>query len=481
MNRPNILFAIADDASHMGAYGDQFVNTPNFDDIAKEGVLFENSFCTNPKCAPSRASILTGKHTWQLESACTHFCDFPANLKLFPDILEGNGYHVGFTGKGWGPGEYLEHGYTRNPAGNEYNKKTLAPPDGSSIHNTDYAENFKDFLADKNDDQPFYFWYGCREPHRAYTEGEGERYGKDPDKVKVPAYLPDNERVRKDFCDYAFEIDWFDTQLGKLIDILKEQGLYENTLIVVTSDNGCPFPRVKGQMYEDDFNLPLAISWKNKIKGDRKIKDIISFIDFAPTFLEVAGAEIPEEMVGKSLTDILYSEKSGVVNESRNRAYMGRERHDMGRYQDSGYPVRTIRTPEFLYSRNYCPERTPAGNPETYYANCDNSPTKEEILFKHAVGDNYYYNLSFGLRPEEELFDIVNDSECMNNLAYLPEYAQIKSDLWKELQEELLKQKDPRSQGKGDIFDGYRYVGNPPHAWYNYELKHWQKPIKENK
>ncbi len=465
MKRPNILFAIADDASHFGVYGHKFVNTPNIDSVAKDGVIFANAFTTNPKCAPSRASILTGKHTWQLESACTHFCEFPRNQILFPDLLEDSGYHVGFTGKGWGPGDYEVNGYKRNPAGDEYNKKTLAPPVGSSIASIDYAENFKDFIASNTENKPFYFWYGCKEPHRAYTMGEGERYGKSKDDIQVPTYLPDCDAVRTDFCDYGFEIDWFDAQLGKILDYLKEIGEYSNTLIVITSDNGCPFPRVKGQMYEEDIRLPMIMAYKEKVAGGRWVDDLVSFIDFAPTFAELAGAKA--EFAGKSLTDILYSEKSGVVNPARDRAYMGRERHDLGRVENKGYPVRCIRTPQYLYIHNYRPDLYPAGNPETGYRNCDPSPTKKEILMRHASDDNIYYNLSFGLRPQEELFDIVADPECMINLAKNSEYDEIKLKLWQELQHELVRTQDPRAFGNGDIFDTYKYVNNAPHNWYN--------------
>lgn len=473
--RPNILFAIADDASHFGIYGHEMVNTPNIDRIAKDGVLFNNAFTTNPKCAPSRASILTGKHTWQLGSGCTHFCEFPANQKLYPDLLEKSGYHVGFTGKGWGPGDYEVTGYKHNPAGNEYNSKKLTPPEGSCISDCDYAENFKDFLNSRKENEPFCFWYGCREPHRKYSEGEGIRGGKDMTKVHVPLYLPDCDTVKSDFCDYAFEIDWFDLQLGKIIEHLKSIGEYDNTVIVITSDNGCPFPRVKGQMYEQDMKLPLSITWKNKIKGNRIVDDIVSFIDFAPTFLELAGVQKPIEFCGKSLMNILLSDKSGLIDPTRNRAFMGRERHDMGRYKDTGYPVRSIRTERYLYSHNYNPLACPAGNPETGYPNCDPSPTKREILHRHAENDNFYYCLSFGLRPMDELFDIIKDPECMDNLADNPDYQDIKQQLWKELQIKLLETDDPRAYGKGEIFDTYKYVGNAPHAWYKKEQKYREK------
>ncbi|MFI3325564.1 MAG: sulfatase [Clostridia bacterium] len=481
MNRPNILFAIADDASHFGIYGHKMVETPNIDSIAVDGIIFNNAFTTNPKCAPSRASILTGKHTWNLKSGCTHFCEFPANQKLYPQILEDLGYHVGFTGKGWGPGDYEINGYTHNPAGNEYNDKVLTPPTGSSIFNTDYVGNFKDFLSKKESDKPFCFWYGCREPHRAYTMGEGISHGKDINKVDVPTYLPDCETVKSDFCDYAFEIDWFDKQFGYMVDYLKEIGEYENTLIVVTSDNGCPFPRVKGQMYEEDIRLPLVITWQGHINKGRQVDDLVSFIDFAPTFIELAGGEKVDDFDGQSLTDILFSTKSGYVTDYRNRAFMGRERHDMGRINDIGYPVRCIRTPQYLYVHNYEPTLCPAGNPETYYPNCDNSPTKTEILLRHAVNDNIYYNLSFGLRPLEELFDIKKDPECLVNLALNPGFDELKESLWKELQIKLINTNDPRAKGEGDIFDTYKYVNNAPHAWYNLQKKYdtWLSDIKK--
>lgn len=476
MRKPNILFAIADDASHMSAYGHTMVNTPNFDNVARKGLLFNNSFTTNPKCAPSRASILTGMHTWQLEEACTHWCYFPSKFPLYPDLLEKAGYHIGYTGKGWAPGDWEKNGLKRNPAGPVYNHKLLTPPENTLICDIDYTENFKDFLKEKAADQPFYFWYGAKEPHRQYNSGEGIRGGKHPEDVKVPPYLPDDMTVKNDFCDYAYEIEWFDMHLGHMIEHLEAIGELDNTIIVVTSDNGAPFPRIKGQMYEDDFNLPLAICWKNGIKGPRIIDDIVSFIDFAPTFLEVAGVDIPSEWPGQSLTDIFYAEKDKIVNPNRNRAIMGRERHDLGRENDLGYPVRCIRTPDFLYIRNFEPSRWPAGDPETWYPNCDGGPTKRDILQRHAVGENFYYNLSFGKRPLEELYDIRTDSACMHNLAHNKNYEKIKAELWEELQQLLKDTNDPRIFGNGDIFDSYTYAKDPKHSWAHLMAGDWEMP-----
>jgi N-sulfoglucosamine sulfohydrolase len=467
--KPNILFAIADDASHMSAYGHKFVNTPNFDRVAEEGILFKNAFTTNPKCAPSRASILTGRHTWQLEEACNHCGIFPAKFRVYPDLLEEVGYFVGYTGKGWAPGDWEKGGFARNPAGVEYNDRKLTPPVDTNISNKDYAANFDEFLNNKPAGRPFCFWYGAHEPHRHYNEGEGLRAGKKLDDVEVPPYLPDSDIVKSDILDYAYEIEWFDRQLGLMLDKLQESGELDNTLIVVTSDNGMPFPRVKGQMYEDDFHLPLALCWKESCPGGREVEDLVSLMELAPTFLEAAGLKMDPQMPEKSLMDIIKSDESGQVVESRDRVYMGRERHDMGREGDVGYPVRCIRTKRYLYVKNFKPELWPAGNPETGFTNCDSSPTKSLILEMKEKGlDDNYYNLSFGKRPGEELYDIKKDPACINNLADKDKYQEIKDELWKDLKKKLEETGDPRISGNADIFDEYEYVGQAKHSWKNY-------------
>jgi arylsulfatase A-like enzyme len=474
LNRPNILFAIADDASHMSAYGHRFVHTPNFDRVAQAGMLFMNAFTTNPKCAPSRASLLTGMHTWQLEEASVHQGIFPAKFKVVPDLLEEAGYFVGYTGKGWGPGDWKAGGFTRNPAGPEFSSNRLSPPENTNISAKDYAANFADFLAQRPHGQPFYFWYGGHEPHRPYYFGEGARAGKKIEDVDVPPYLPNDDIVKNDLLDYAYEIEWFDRHLGLMLDQLEEIGELDNTIVVVTSDNGMPFPRVKGQMYEQDFKLPLAICWKNAAKGGRKIDDLVSFIDLAPTFLEAAGVDKHPQYAGSSLQSIFQSDRAGRVDDSRNRAFMAKERHDVGREGDVGYPVRCIRTEQYLYVRNFAPDRWPAGNPETGYSNVDPSPTKELILTQHEQGEEKYYNLSFGKRPAEELYHIVDDSACMNNLAELPEYADLKQSLWNELKEKLEQTGDPRIFGDGDRFDQYAYTGG------GMKTNSWEAYLKGN-
>jgi arylsulfatase A-like enzyme len=465
--RPNILFVIADDwgYNHAGAYGCDWIKTPNFDRVAREGVLFTNCFTSNPKCSPSRATILTGRNTWQLREAIDHYSIFPKGLTVYPDLLEKAGYAIGMTGKGWAPGDFQSTGYPHNPAGHEFQKYKLQPP-YTGISPIDYVRNFQDFLS-QNKDKPFCFWLGSHEPHRGYEEGSGVRAGRDLKSVKLPAYLPDRRPVRSDLLDYSLEVEWFDKQLGLALKTLEDAGELDNTLVVVTSDNGMPFPRVKGQIYEEDFHLPMAVRWGGHIAGGRVISDFVNFRDFAPTFMQVAGLQPAETMTGKSFLDVLRSGKSGMVDATRNVMLVGKERHDLGRPHDEGYPVRAIRTLQYLYVRNYEPDRWPAGNPETGFRNVDDGPAKESVT---SVYDDYF-RMSFGKRPTEELYMIEKDPDCMTNLADDAKFASVKNELRGRMEKMLKEEGDPRMLGNAAFFDTIKYTGPDGHSYDNF-LKH---------
>jgi N-sulfoglucosamine sulfohydrolase len=467
--RPNLLLAIADDWSngHSSIAGCRWVKTPAFDRVAREGARFSNCFTNNPKCSPCRASLLTGRNSWQLEEAMCHNGVFPAKWPVYTDLFEKAGYAVGFTGKGWGPGDFKAGGFTRNPAGPAYNAVKLKPPH-EGMANVDYAGNFAAFLKNRKPDQPFCFWYGGQEPHRVYEDGVGKRAGKSIADVTLPAYYPDNNTIRSDLLDYAVEVEWFDTHLGRILDQLEEAGELDNTVVVVTSDHGMPFPRVKGQIYEHGFHIPLAIRWGGTIKPGRVIDDFVNVRDFAPTFLELAGIAKPDTMSGRSALDALRSEKSGWIDRTRNRMIVGKERHDLGRPNDQGYPVRAIRTPEYLYVHNYTPDRWPVGNPETGYPNCDNGPTKTLLTSRF----DEFYRLCFGKRPSEELYRISEDPDCVKNLATDPSLQTLKEQLRAEMDASLKADQDPRALGHGDVFETYKYVGNRDHsyeAWLKYQ------------
>ncbi|MEO8493664.1 MAG: sulfatase [Planctomycetota bacterium] len=479
--RPNILFCIADDASypHMGAYGTDWVKTPGFDRVAKEGLLFTHAYTPNAKCAPSRACILTGRNTWQLKEACNHIPYFPPEFKTYAEALGEHGYFVGKTAKGWAPGIANDaDGKPRQLTGQSFDKRRAVPPT-KAINATDYAANFKDFLDAKPDDQPFCFWYGSTEPHRAYEYGTGvSKGGKQlADIDKVPAFWPDDEIIRNDMLDYAFEIEHFDTHLVRMLEELETRGQLDNTLVVVTADNGMPFPRVKGQEYELSNHLPLAVMWPQGINSPgRTIDDYVSFIDFAPTFIEAAGlswdATGMQPSPGRTLSDIFASELTGQVNPSRDHVLIGKERHDIGRPHDEGYPVRGIVKGDMLYLLNYETSRWPAGNPETGYLNCDGSPTKTEILQLRRDGSNEtFWKLSFGKRVAEEMFDVKSDRECINNLAAETGYGEIKGKLRSQMVAELTQQGDPRVLGNGKIFDEYIYANEDTRNFYERYMK----------
>lgn len=459
--RPNILFCLADDWSwpHASIAGDKVVKTPTFDRVAREGVLFENAFVSSPSCTPSRGAILTGQWHWRLEEGGNLWSTLPAKFDVYPDLLESAGYHIGYTRKGWSPGYNEPGGRTRNPAGPNY-------------------KNFQEFMKAQPEDKPFCFWFGSHDPHRGYKWQSGINSGMKLGDVEVPACFPDSEEVRTDICDYYWEVQRFDTEVGELLKILEEKGELDNTLVVISGDNGMPFPRCKSNLYDLGTNVPLAVRWPTAVKGGRVVEDFISLTDLAPTFLEAAGLKPTTEMTARSFLNVLTSGKSGRVDRRRDHVLTGKERHVPCQETGiAGYPMRAIRTHDFLYIRNFKPERWPAGAAKGYaqpteiviskprgthygYADVDAAPTKSYMLkYRNEPEVSRLFELGFGKRPAEELYDLRKDPSQLNNVAGEPEYTKIKSELAAALMSELKASKDPRVLGGGNVFDNYPYYG----------------------
>ncbi len=485
--RPNILVAISDDQSypHASAYGYEAISTPSFDRVARMGLLFRNAFTPAPGCSPMRAAFLTGRNIWQIEEAGTHASLFPRKYEVYQDRLEQAGYFVGYTGKGWGPGNWQGSGRERNPAGPSFSDKTLQSPPG--IRNTDYAENFADFLATRPPDKPFSFWYGSSEPHRSFPQGIGRANGLDPDKVRVPPFLPDTPEVRDDILDYCYEIQWFDAHLGRMLNLLAESGELQNTLVIVTSDNGMAFPRAKANVYEYGIHMPLAVCWPAKAPGGRTVDDLVNLIDLTATIYEAAGVAPPSQfpLAGRSLVALMSSGKEGVVEPTRDAVFSGRERHSSARFNSLGYPQRCIRTFDFLYIHNFRPERWPAGAPQKYgsggyadaqdvrarrlgplhggYHDIDACPTLAFLIKQRADAEiGKYFHLAVDRRPAEELYDIRRDPGCVENLAADPAHQAVKDKLAARLIDYLVATGDARvtADDTGDIWETYpRYSG----------------------
>ena len=337
--RPNIVFCMADDWSwpHASILGDLVVETPHFDRLARDGVLFENAFVSTPSCTPSRLSILTGQHHWRLREGASLGGSLREEYTVYTELLAKAGYHVGRFGKGVWPSKHTFRG--RDSFGMRY-------------------RSFDEFLNDRKDDQPFCFLHGGQDPHRPYELGIGRKSGIDVSKVKVPACLPDHETVRSDVADYLWEVHRFDREVGEIVTQLKAIGELDNTILVVSGDNGMPFPRCKATLYDQGTRVPLVVRWGTKAPGDRRVADFVTLCDLAPTFLEAAGVVIPKQMTGQSLMPQLTSKAIGQIDSSRTSVLTGMEQHVYL------YPSRALRNKDFLYIRNFNPHQWPTGSPD---------------------------------------------------------------------------------------------------------------------
>jgi len=444
--RPNILLLMSDNHSwnHLGCYGDPVVQTPNINRIAEQGVKFTQAFCAAPSCTPARAGLLSGQDIWRLEEGANLHGIFRNKFPLYTDLLHKSGYFVGYQGKGWGPGNVKDSGREYNHGGRQY-------------------RSFTEFLGANTENNPWCFWFSSRKPHRQYKVGSGEASGMDISQVKVPSYLPDNDAVHGDICDYYYEIQQFDTELGEILNTLEATGQAGKTLIVICSDNGWQMPRGLANLYDFGTRIPLIFLWKNHIPAGRTVDDFVNMNDLAPTFLEIAGLEIPSAMTAKSLTNILFSSKNGRIEKERDFVVTARERHALCRLNGLGYAGRAIRTDNFLYIRNYHPERWPAGDPPLYgdvdahmlHYPC---PTKMHILLnKENPDEKVFFARAFAKRPAEELYDLGTDPDQMNNVADHEEFQNIKKELSHRLNSYLENTKDPRVLGGELIWDQAKY------------------------
>ncbi|MBT8038619.1 MAG: sulfatase [Gammaproteobacteria bacterium] len=463
--RLNVLLAISDDQSwiHTSVEGSPFVHMPNMDRLASGGYLFTEGYAASPGCSPSRAALLTGQHHWMIGPAGTHGSSFPAYHETFVDLLEADGYKVGFTGKGWGPGSWSAGGRDKNPAGVEYNQVKLDKKPKKGISDKDYAGNFEQFLAEREEGEPFFFWYGGHEPHLSYAEGL--QSDDELAKVKVPAFLPDTEVSRSTLLDYADEIHHFDDHLGRIIALLDEAGELDNTLIIVTSDNGMPMPRAKATGYEYGIHVPLVARWGEAAQEGKVVTEPVGFVDLSATIVEAAGLEVPEQFVGTSLAGMLKGENLELKPDRA--VFAGRERQSASRYQNLSYPQRMMRRGEFLVIWSAKPDRAPAGQgqeildgtlgePHSAYYDIGPSAIKRELLAKR--DDPYFspfFHLAVDKRPEWQLFNVIEDPDCLNDLSDSPQHASVFTEYQQQLTETLRATGDPRVLGYGQVWEDY--------------------------
>ncbi len=464
-DRPNILFCLADDWGwpHAGTYGDPVVKTPAFDRLAKEGVLFHRAFISSPSCTPSRNAILTGQQFYRLGAGANLYGALDIRHPNFMFLLRDAGYEIGHWRKAWGPGQFGQGDYQEHPCGP--------------------GLSFRQFIQSRDSEKPFCFWFGTSDPHRDYEKGTGVASGMPLEDIPIPDFYPSSEAIRSDIADYYFEVQRWDRDVAAAIKLLEQNGVLENTIIVMSGDHGMPFPRCKGNLYDWGSRVPLAIRWGAGIKQPgREINRFISLTDLAPTFLGVAGLEVPQAMTGRSLAGILQNDGNdgsdgndlvGNPEEPSDFIVLGRERHtDCQEDGPTGYPSRALRTEQYLYIRNYQPDRWPAGTPypekahkpNAWLGDCDNGPTKFYLWGNRDYDSVHrrYYELSFAKRPAEELYFIAEDPDQIVNVVDDPEYVEMKQRLAKQLTDYLKRTGDPRETDAVPEFDNFQYIGGVP-------------------
>lgn len=496
--RPNILFFFADDwGRYASAYAaaesrpslNQVVKTPNFDRIAREGILFKNAFVNSPSCTPCRSALLSGRYFYNTgRGAILRGAVWDAAIPSFPLLLRDAGYHIGETGKVWSPGRPVDAPfgagkYAFEKAGGQYNNfsenATMLTSGGASLASArdkivaPVRANFDAFLAARPPGQPWLYWFGPTTTHRTWVKGSGKAlWNIEPDQLKgkLPKFLPDVPEIREDVADYLGEVQALDAYLGVLLERLEKTGELADTLIVVSGDHGMPgVPWGKCNLYDHGTAVALLARWPGG-KGGRVVDDFVNLMDLAPTFMEVGGVKPPAGVNGRSLLKVLQSDQSGQIDPERTWVLTGRERHvDTARDDNLPYPMRALRTQEFLYIRNFKPERWPLGSPGSVtatstpahqllesntfvaFADMDASPTKAWLI-EHRNDPPYkaLYEQSLGKRPAEELYDLKKDPDQMVNVAADPTYAATRKKLAERLLQVQQETSDPRLT---DAFD----------------------------
>lgn len=507
-DRPNILFAFADDwGRYASAYAqldgsgtvNDVVRTPNFDRIAKEGVLFRSAFVTAPSCTPCRSSLLSGQYFYRTgRAAILQGAIWDSTIPTYPLLLRDRGYHIGHTHKVWSPGSpanapYGAKPYAYNARGRRFNgfsqNATRLVNSGQGVEGAkrellnEVAGNFADFLAKRDADKPFCYWFGPTNVHRKWIAGSGKRlWNINPDDLqgKLPKFLPDVPVVREDFADYLGEVQAFDAGLGVLLEQLEAMNELDNTLIVVSGDHGAPgFPRGKCNLYDFGTAVPLAVRWGDKVQPGRVVDDLVNLMDLAPTFLEAGSVDPPEVMTGKSLLPVLISNAEGQVDPDRTWVITGRERHvARARPGMLPYPQRALRTKDYLYIINFKPDRWPMGDPQKItdnsapstdqltndtfvaFADLDASPTKAWLV-EHRSTEPQAYAWAFGKRPREELYVLADDPDQIDNVAGQARYASVQRQLKQQLLAELQRTGDPRVTGDGTTYDKSPFTDAP--------------------
>lgn len=399
IQQPNFLVLIADDLGwqDLACYGNPFIETPNIDRIAKEGLQCNNTFLTTAQCSPSRISILSGKYPHATGAEDLHI-PMPDSLKILPYYLKEKGYYSGLLRK--------SHLGPKGDAQFDWYSRPL--------------ENFSQFL-DSAGQGPFFLWVGFIDPHRPYKD-DIIHNPQSPDSVLVPPYLVDDDSTRLDLANYYNEIRRMDARIGEYLSILEQRNVLNNTYIIFLSDNGAPFPRAKGTVYDAGIKTPLLIQGPGIRKG-RQSNNLHSVIDLSPTILELAGLDVPTEMQGNSIVwDLKYDTPDTLIQKM---VFSERNWHNTDEH------IRSVRTSQFKLIENAYLDQ-----PSGVAADIGKSYAWRSLLKIKASGKltTAQTPLFHNPRPKYELYDLQNDPNEIHNLSSNPNYTEIKTELIAQLE-----------------------------------------------
>lgn len=467
---PNIIWLISEDNSpFIGAYGDKFAHTPNIDALAEMSVKFNNAFSNAPVCAPSRSTLISGMYATSMGTQHMRSENpSPKFMKFFPYFLKQVGY------------------FTSNRVKKDYN--TI---DQENVWDIDNWWGWKEALVGRKKDQPFFIMYNTWMSHESkihpnsddwkYFQGtmaeheiDSLVYQKwwdaakhDPEKVPIPPYHPRTYEMKRDWAKYYDCVELMDQEIGVMMDKLKNDGFLENTIIFYFSDHGGVLARSKRFVFESGLRVPVLLHVPEKYKHlisynmGTSTDDVVSFIDFAPTVLTLAGAEHPEYLQGES-----FAGKKSDSEKEYAFGFRGRmdERYDM---------VRTVRDKKFRYIRNYNPHRIYGGKVE-YLWRAESAQSWERESKKGTL--NIIQSAFWRTKPVEELYDIKNDPNNVNNLAHDPEYSEDLYRLQSVLQNHLIETKDVGIFPEAEMIK--RYGNSTPYEMIRSNEFEYSKALK---
>lgn len=402
--QPNIVVFIADDLGWEDStpYGNPKVHTPALQKLADGGMRFDNFFLTASSCSPSRSSMFSGLYPHNTGAMNLHENMSPEVL-LFPELLNDAGYYTMSIGK--------SHGTNHPDVQKKFDKLIKADWGKPWI----MGDMWIDALKKRPKDRPFFLWAGSIDPHYPYSQGE-HPFTHQPEDVILPPYYPDIPEMRQELAQYYDEIGRFDLHISMAIKEMEQQGVLDNTVIIIISDNGKPFPQCKTRVNVQGLKSPFIVWYPELIKPSQSTESLASAVDLAPTVLELAGIEKPAIMQGKSLVPVLKNPQAEV----RQYAFGEHNWHVYTAFE------RAVITKEFVYIKNRLPglQNLPVGE-------CSAYPSVQKMLtmFNNGSLKPEYSDCFITPRPAEELFDKVKDNQCMDNLFSKKKYNEVLVEL----------------------------------------------------